>query len=150
MADTHSTVRLRLFSLRRAVWPILTYVFGCLLRPACRNTSMTPTFDYPVFRYGFLPRHSFRVCCTLHPDLLCQPYCRASFYFPTWAVLFRSHSSPVFISLCTVPPDPFLSDNFLAFFCILVCSTVLCFRPCFQLGTPVSNLAPGVRMVYLV
>ena len=52
---------------------------------------------------------------------------------PTWAVRVMA-SSAVFTSPCVVPPGPFLSDNFLAV-PVLVWSTVLCFRPCFQLGT---------------
>ena len=124
-------------------------VFGCVffvLPAASMNTNMTPTFDFPVFRYGFLPRHSFGVCCTLHPDLPCDPYCRASSYFSTWTVLFRSQFAHFHIALHR-PARP-LSFGQLSCVRILVWSTVLCFRPCFQLGTPVSNLASGVRMIY--
>ena len=120
-------------------------ILACL-RSAGMNTNMVPTFDFPVFRYGFLPRHSFRVYCTLHPDLPGDPYCRASLYFPTWAVLFRSQCARFHIAMHR-PARP-LSFGQLSCVRILIWSTVLCFRPCFHLGTPVPDLAPGVRMIH--
>ena len=106
-------------------------IWVCLLRSACMNTNMTPTFNFSVFRYGFLPRHSFRVCCTLHPDLPCGPYCRASFYFPTWAVFFRSQFARFAIALHR--PDGSLSFGQLSCVRILVCSP-----PC-SVFAPVSS-----------
>ena len=72
----------------------------------------------------------------------------ASFHFPTWAVLFRSQCARFHIALHR-PARP-LSVGQLSCVRILVWSTVLFFRPCFQLGTPVPNLAPGVRMIHSI
>ena len=73
---------------------------------ACKNTNMTPTFDCQDF---FLGTGFFRVTLksVLHlaPRPALRPSLSASFHFPSWTVLFVA-SLPVFISLCTVPPDP--------------------------------------------
>ena len=92
---------------------------------------MTPAFDSPVFRYGFLPHHSFRVCSTLHPDLLAPHIVKRLAIFPLGPCFFVA-SLPVCISPYTVLPHPFLSDSFLAFvfWSGLPCSI---FAPCFQL-----------------
>ena len=89
---------------------------------------------------GFFRATLLRVSCTLHPDLPCDPCCRAAFYFSAWAVLFGANSL-VFVSLCTVSADPFLSHSSLAsvFWCGLPCSVF----------APVSNLAPSGRMIYI-
>ena len=96
--------RLRLLSLSRAVWPILTYFFGYVLfvLPA-RTRAWPPLLIVTIFyfRYGFLPGYSFRACCTLHPDLLCDPHCQRLSFFPLGPCFFVA-SSLVFISLCTV------------------------------------------------
>ena len=92
-----TTVRLRLLSLRRVVWPILTHlvrIWVSLFRSACINSNMTPTFDFQVLGMGFF-RATLRVCCTLHPDLPCNRHCRASTFFSTWTVLFVA-STPRF------------------------------------------------------
>ena len=98
---------------------------------------MTPTFDFPVFRYRFLPRHSyFRVCCTSHSaDLPCHPYCRVYFHFPIRAVLFRDQFARFHIALHR-PARP-LSFGQLSCVRILVC----CGLP-WSVFAPVSNLAP--------
>ena len=53
--------------------------------------------------------------------------------FPTWAVLFRSQFARLHIAFHR-PARP-LSFGQLSCVRILIRSTVLCFRPCFQLGT---------------
>ena len=96
--------RLRLLSLRRAVWPILTHVFGYVLFVLPARTRTWPPLSIVsifYFRYGSLPRHSVRACCTLHPDLLCDPHCQRLSFFPLGPCFFVA-SSLVFISLCTV------------------------------------------------
>ena len=68
-----------------------------------------------------------------------------------WYVIACAHGCPKLVSqqLGTIYMGYIvLSVNQLSCVRILVWSTVLCFRPCFQLGTPVSNLASGVRMIY--
>ena len=77
--------------------------------------------------------------------LVTLTYCRASFCFPTWAMLFRSQFARFHIALHR-PARP-LSFRQLSCVRILVWSTVLGFRPCFQLDTPVPNLVLGVRMI---
>ena len=97
-----TTVRLRLLSLRRAVWPILAYVFGCALfvLPA-RTRTLLPLFDCQdySFRNEFLPRNSFRVYCTLHPDLPRHPHCQRLSIFPLRLCLFRGQFARFHIAL---------------------------------------------------
>ena len=89
---------------------------------------MTPAFDSPVFRYGFLPHHSFRVCSTLHPDLLAPHIVKRLAIFPLGPCFFVA-SLPVCISPYTVLP---LSFGQLSCVRILVGSTVFYFRPLFS------------------
>ena len=58
---------------------------------------------------------------------------------------FRSQFARFHIALHR-PARP-LSFGQLSCVLVSVWSTVLGFSPCFQLGTPVPNLAPGVRMI---
>ena len=75
--------------------------------------------------------------------LVTLTYCRASFCFPTWAMLFRSQFARFHIALHRPTRLIFFGQR--SCVRVLVWSTVLCFRPCFQLGTPVSSLSSGVR-----
>ena len=101
---------------------------------------MTPTFSIvSILGVGFFRATLFRVSCALHPDLPRDPCCRASFSFSHLDRACRSQFTRFHIT-CTVPPDPFLSDSCLAF---VFCSGLPC-----SVFAPVSNVAPGVRMIY--
>ena len=78
-----TTVHLRLLSLHRAVRLILTYVFWCVffVLPACTRI-WSPLLTFRIWGVGFFRATVFRVSCTLHTDLPCDPCCRASFNYP--------------------------------------------------------------------
>ena len=108
-------------------------IWVCLLRSACMKTNMPPTLTFRFLGMGFF-------CATLlECAARCTQTCLATLIverlsiFPTWAVLFRGQFARFHIALHR-PARP-LSFGHLSCIRILVWSTVLWFRPCFQLGT---------------
>ena len=71
-------------------------VWVCLIRSSCMNTNTTPPMTFGSLGGGFFRATVFRVSCTLHPYPPCDPCCRASFNFPTWAVHSMGSPTPSF------------------------------------------------------